>query len=160
MKSFVIFLLYFLRNHLRNKKFKGPLEIGNYRIDRLLIYYLSNFENLLVLHFQLIHLYYFICLVLASSTAATLSLSIFSTFWEGSSLNLSQAKLNLPTGLRLTEYMGGRIALVHSVTGNTTSKVAPWPNNPDLLTNTHSGLWTTCLAFTGEGQVLFIIDDK
>jgi len=96
---------------------------------------------------KFIHLYYFICLVLAISTAVTLGLSIFSLLWEGSSFDLSRVKANLPPGLQLTEYMGGRLVLVHGLTTNQTSKVSPWPNNPDLLTNTHSGLWSTCLAF-------------
>ena len=110
-----------------------------------------------VLLFQLIHLYYTICLILAISTVVTLGLSIFSTFWEGSSLNLSHAKANLPPGSRLTEYLGGKLVLVQRVTENLTSKLEVWQNNPDVLANTHSGLWTTCMDVTGENMVQFVL---
>ena len=120
---------------------------------------------------QLVHLYYTICFALAISTAMTLSLTIFSTFWEGSSLNITHAKTNLPTGVKLTEYLDGKLVLVHRLNEDKRHNVnkwqnnpeewrnnpedwqnnlVEWQNNPDVLATTHSGLWSTCLTVTGE----------
>ena len=81
-------------------------------------------------------------------TSFTLTVSIFSTHWEGSSLNLEYLKENLPANLILTEYASGKLVLLLP---ENSSQVDPtdWPYNPAILAETHSGLWSTCLALTG-----------
>ena len=80
-------------------------------------------------------------------TSFTLTVSIFSTHWEGSSLNLEYLKENLPADLILTEYASGKVVLLLP---ENSSQVDPtdWPYNPSILTETHSGLWSTCLALS------------
>ena len=81
-------------------------------------------------------------------TSFTLTVSIFSTHWEGSSLNLEYLKENLPADLILTEYASGKLVLLLP---ENSSQVDPteWPYNPAILAETHSGLWSTCLALSG-----------
>ena len=56
-------------------------------------------------------------------------------------------KENLPTDLVITEYASGKVVILQE----NSSKVGnlEWPNNQDILAETHSGLWSTCLSLSG-----------
>ena len=60
---------------------------------------------------------------------------------------MENLKENLPTDLVLTEYASGKVVILQEKSSKV--KNLEWPNNPDILAETHSGLWSTCLSLSG-----------
>ena len=96
----------------------------------------------------MLYLYYGLSLTLSVLTSVILTVSIFSTYWEGSSIDLKYLKENLASDLILTEYASGQFLIVLQEK-SALAEWPEWPNNPGILADTHSGLWSTCLALSG-----------
>ena len=69
----------------------------------------------------------------------------------------------------LVQFMGGRLVVIgmanNRMVNNQSVEWIPsiskeWVNNPGVLSSTHSGLWMTCLEFTGEERFDFDSSSK
>ena len=79
----------------------------------------------------------------------TLPVSVLSNYWEWTTVNVDILKqIKLQHGVKASALVEGRLFLITREGQAMSEKV--WLNNPNILANTNSGLWSSCLSISGE----------
>ena len=96
---------------------------------------------------------------ISALSCVTLPVSVLSSCWEWSTINLDKLYHHLPPGYSVTSYQGGKLLIVHKEEGEFERK--NWLNNPSVVANTVSGLWSSCLFLNGRrSHVVFVLEDN
>ena len=74
-------------------------------------------------------------------------MSVLSSYWEWSTINHDFLYYNLPSDYRVTSFQGGKLLIVQKEKEEFVPQ--PWLNNPNVMANTVSGLWSSCLFLDG-----------
>ena len=78
----------------------------------------------------------------------TLPVSVLSNYWEWTTVNVDILKqIKLQHDIQATPLAEGRLFLIAKE--DQTVSEREWLNNPDILANTNSGLWSSCLSISG-----------
>ena len=80
-------------------------------------------------------------------------MSVLSHYWEWSSFNLNVLRQNIPKKYGIREYADGKLILFIDEKNSDENTLAEdkmeWLNNPNVVANTNSGLWSSCLSISG-----------
>ena len=78
----------------------------------------------------------------------TLPVSVLSNYWEWTTVNVDILKqIKLQHDIQASPLAEGRLFLVTQEDQAVSER--EWLNNPDILANTNSGLWSSCLSISG-----------
>ena len=77
-------------------------------------------------------------------------MSVLSSYWEWSIINHDFLYHHLPAEYSVTSFQGGKLLIVHKEKEEFVTK--PWLNNPSVMANTVSGLWSSCLFLNGRKE--------
>ena len=78
----------------------------------------------------------------------TLPVSVLSNYWEWTTVDVDILKqIKLQHGIQASPLAEGRLFLVTKEDQAVSER--EWLNNPDILANTNSGLWSSCLSISG-----------
>ena len=79
----------------------------------------------------------------------TLPVSVLSNYWEWTTVNVDILKqINLQNGFNASPVAGGKLFLITKEDEAVSER--EWLNNPSILANTNSGLWSCCLSISGD----------
>ena len=79
----------------------------------------------------------------------TLPVSVLSNYWEWTTVDVDILKqIKLKHGFQATPLVEGKLFLINKEDQAVSEK--KWMNNPNILANTNSGLWSSCLSISGE----------
>ena len=79
----------------------------------------------------------------------TLPVSVLSNYWEWTTVDVDILKqITLQHGVQATPLVEGKLFLINKEDQAVSEK--KWMNNPNILANTNSGLWSSCLSISGE----------
>ena len=79
----------------------------------------------------------------------TLPVSVLSNYWEWTTVDVDILKqIKLQHGVQATPLVEGKLFLIAKEDQAVSEK--EWINNPNILANTNSGLWSSCLSISGE----------
>ena len=82
----------------------------------------------------------------------TLPVSVLSNYWEWTTVDVDILKqIKLQHGVQASALVEDRLFLITKEGQAMSEKV--WLNNPNILANTNSGLWSSCLSMSGENYV-------
>ena len=82
----------------------------------------------------------------------TLPVSVLSNYWEWTTVDVDILKqIKLQHGVQASALVEDRLFLITKEGQAMSEKV--WLNNPNILANTNSGLWSSCLSMSGEKYV-------
>ena len=80
-------------------------------------------------------------------------MSVLSHYWEWSTLDLNVLRQNIPQNNKIREYADGKLILFidekNSDENTLEEDKMEWLNNPNVVANMHSGLWSSCLSVSG-----------
>ena len=89
----------------------------------------------------------------------TLPVSVLSNYWEWTTVNVDILKqINLQNGFNASPVAGGKLFLITKEDEAVSER--EWLNNPSILANTNSGLWSSCLSISGDYDFMIIYDHK
>ena len=84
----------------------------------------------------------------------TLPVSVLSNYWEWTTVDVDILKqIKLQHGVQASALVEDRLFLITKEGQAMSEKV--WLNNPNILANTNSGLWSSCLSISGEKYIIF-----
>jgi len=103
---------------------------------------------------MVVHIYYIALVSFAVLSCITLPLSILSCYWDIATIDRGMINDNLPSGYRLSTFAQDKFLLIidendkSDTDDNDEDVQSQWINNPHVMANTNSGLWSSCLSIS------------